>query len=216
MKVFCLIYPDAVFNGAASHILKQLERAGIRILAKIVRKLNFEETQLIFFDRRLEPDFEEFCRTFTVSQSWLLKIECSSLEKISSSIKEEYFNEVFITFKEEHNLQLLSLVQDSLSVQKELEEMITSLRQKINLEEREADKEFTYHALKQGDKLYSYFISMQVAGFDSEQAFRLTSAMQQFQFEVEMFKLTSQSDDDDDDDDDSFDDENADIDDDST
>lgn len=213
MEYFCLIYPDAVFNGTASKILEQVLRAGVELVDRVVRKLTFEEARTIFYARRFNKDFERFCKAMTRSQVWLMcfAYEEDLAEALSESLHPDLVGEFFIPTSPKDNQNFIRLIGDVKHSKEQLSEVIESLREKINQHDHNDDLYFTAQAMKQGERLYSYFTAMRVNGFDENQAFELTRGVQQFLFDKELEISFSEEDDDeeeeDDDDDIGIDDE---------
>lgn len=204
MEYFCLIYPDAVFNGTASKILEQFSRAGVELVDRVIRKLTSEEARTIFYARRHNKDFERFCKAMTNSPVWLLcfSYEGDLAETLSLSVHPDLVGEFFIPTTTEDNENFIRLIGDVKHSKEQLFEVIASLREQINQRDHKDDLYFTAQAMKQGQRLYSYFTAMRVNGFDSDQAFELTRGVQQFLFEKELGELFSEEDEDEDNDED--------------
>lgn len=201
MEYFCLIYPDAVFNGTAGKILEQILRANVKLVDRVVRKLTFEEARTIFYARRFNKDFERFCKAMTYSPVWLIcfSYEDDLAEALSTSIHPDLVGEFFIPTTIEDNENFVRLIGDVKHSKEQLSKVIANLREQINQRDHKDDLYFTAQAMRQGRRLYSYFTAMRVNGFDSNQAFELTRGVQQFLFERELEESFSEEDDDEDD-----------------
>lgn len=180
MEYFCLIYPDAVFNGKANKVVEQFARVGIHIEKHVVRKLSWEEASTIFYSRRFNHEFELFCKAMTQTAVWLLHLSYSGHleESLALYIHEDLIGEFFIPSSLEDNENFLRIVTEAKNAREQLAEIIQQMRERVNLENQRSDLEFTQYAMVQGERLFSYYIAMQINGFQQEQAFALTESMQ--------------------------------------
>lgn len=204
MEYFCLIYPDAVFNGIANKVVEQFSIADIEIAKRIVRRLSFEEACAIFYARRLNKDFKRFCKAMTSSSVWLLRLSYDGdlAETLAHNVHPDLIGEFFIPTGDEDNLNFIRLVEIDTDSKKVIEDVIEATREKIARKDYEDDLYFTGQAMRQGSKLYSYFIAMRVSGFNEDQSFELTRNVQMFLFEKELDGSSLDDEDDDDDEDD--------------
>lgn len=198
MDYFCLIYPDAVFNGIANRIVEQLVKVGIKLEDRVVRKLSFEEAKTIFYARRHNSDFNAFCQAMSSSSVWLLHLRTNQpiANILGRVIHPSLLSEFFIPEKEEDNFAFTRMITSSTESKKELNNIIQGLRERTNLQEQSDDYVFTSFALKQGQRLYSYYIAMMVSGFEESQAFNLTLNAQMFFNDRELEGMLPDDDDD--------------------
>lgn len=180
MEYFCLIYPDAVFNGVAIKVVEQFSRIGIIPITRVVRKISLEEASTIFYARRLNPDFEQFCKAMTLSPVWLVRLHYDGdlPEALATGLNSLLFGEFYIPTLQEDNENFISLIGDIKASSEKIEEVIYSLREQINHRNHDSDLEFAAFAMTHGERLYSYFTTLRVIGFNKEQAFELTKEAQ--------------------------------------
>lgn len=192
MDYFCLIYPDAVFNGIASKILEQFLRAGLNLVSRSVRKLNIEEARSIFYSRRHNQDFDRFCKAMTCSNVWLLHLQTDGdiVRLLAEALHPDLTGEFFIPREKDDNELFLKLIERHSN--DELEDIFQELRERLNCKDSDDDKVFTSYSLEQGQKLFSYMTAMRAVGFSQAEAFELTRNIQIFLFEREIERLSSE------------------------
>lgn len=174
MDHFCLIFPDAVLDGKALRIIEKLIRNGVKLIDKSIRPLSLEEAKIIFYARRFEPNYLEFCKLLTITNVWLLRLRSPRLLKvIEKHIPEEYHGEFFIPADELENANFLTLIAESKDSKKHLKEIIGNIKQRVDAVEWQADLQFSAEAISFAQKSYSLYIAMIVAGFSEHQAFDL-------------------------------------------
>lgn len=173
---FCLIFPDAVFNGKASLLVQQFENSGIQIKERVTRQLTYEETTIVFHNRRFSQNFDKFCLTISSNSVWLLHLSTDQdLPKlIEESIHPDLYGEFLIPTSVEENNLFLHLLKKDTESKKELPKIIAKLRSEYNKREDLEVSRFAGLALEHGRKLFTYFTSMKINGFNEEQAFALT------------------------------------------
>lgn len=173
---FCLIFPDAIFNGKAGLLVRQFENSGIQIKERVARQLSLEETTIIFHNRRFSQNFDKFCQTISNNSVWLLRLSTDKdlAKLIEESIHSDLYGEFLIPSSVEENDLFLHLLKKDSESKKDLPEIIAKLRSEYNKREDLEVSRFAALALEHGRKLFTYFTSMKINGFKEEQAFALT------------------------------------------
>jgi hypothetical protein len=173
---FCLIFPDAIFNGKAGLLVQQFENSGIQIKERVTRQLSLEETAIVFHNRRFSQNFDKFCLAISSNSVWLLHLSTDKdlAKLIEESIHSDLYGEFLIPSSVEENDLFLHLLKKGSESKKDLPEIIAKLRSEYNKREDLEVSRFAVTALKHGRKLFTYFTSMKINGFNEEQAFSLT------------------------------------------
>ena len=170
---FALINPDAVFNSQATGILENFVRAGLEIVSTLVYELDKEEVALIFYSRRHDSDFDDFCEHYTSGESWLVHFRGKDLSELAKFLTEAQIAAIHIPeLKVDHSV-LLKMTASLGYDRSKLDAVVKDLRQKLTQIEEHGNRAFASLALEQSQKLFAYYISLQVAGFTKQQAFEL-------------------------------------------
>lgn len=206
MDVFCLVFPDAVLSSRALKIAVAFQRAGIEIVEKSIRILTVEEAKTIFHTRRMNNDFEDFCKALTITNSWMLHLRGDDedlIEGIYEILSDEESEDIFVPDIDEDHELFLKLIHGSKYNPSSLPQIVDELRRKYAEQEGYRDMAFSSIALHQGSQIYNYYVAMLINGFDEQQSFTLAKNFQK-SLVKRAFREEEEADEYDDDDEDSL------------
>lgn len=177
MKLFCLIYPDAVHNGSVVGIVENIVRGGVQVVNSVGRQFDEEEARLVFNSRRFSADYYDFCRAMTVSPVWILHLEAETIEAVFEYLGPEQTKDVFVPSDIATHKTLLKLGDDAGYTKEKLITLIAEMRKRNSKADDLTGREFAAASISKGQQLFTYHISMIIAGFTDKQAFELTKSL---------------------------------------
>ena len=180
MEIFCLIYPDAVYDGSVVGIVENIVRSGLTITTSTSRQLDEEEARLIFSSRRFSSDYYDFCIAMTISPVWILHLEGEKVESVYEYLSPEQVKEIFVPSDTAAHKVLIKLGEDTGYTKDKLLNIIAEMRKKLAKTDDLSSREFAAASIVKGQQLYTYHISMIMAGFTDKQAFELTKTLHEF------------------------------------
>jgi len=170
---FAIINPDAVFNNQSTEILENFVRSGLEIVSTLIYQLDKEEAALIFYSRRNDADFDEFCERYTAGTSWLVHFKGLSLASLAKHLTETQMAALYIPSLKVDHVVLLKMTASLGYNRNKLGAVVKDLREKLCQLGDHENREFATLALVQAQRLFTYYLSLQIVGFNKAQAFEL-------------------------------------------